>query len=493
MLYENFLVKAGDSTSIEDKTKVTKNFENNQKINRSMMVESITKLVNNVSQDVMQNNTAAAAASAGASNTLILSNINCDQVEVSGINQTASANADVLVKSQQANTSKISSEISTTIDKTIEKVGATDLAGLQAENTKQLNDFMKAMPGFDPNKAQNMASSCPTGGGSLISAGNKCDVKSSYELDASVKQSLDLDESFKINDQDDIANEIKTKIGQANFASCTANASSANAIILQSIQCGVMSAVNSAAKTARAEESGKPKKLTVTDIQQDAMSKLYMTCVFDQKNVSEIATKITNSISKKYNQIYDAVQKKAATKGPEWLGNKMDLLDTFAAAGVEKIMAAAGDLPPKKDTQTSVGKTKDPTTNNTLPAGLNNTPSGLNNTSSVPSKLDDFISKQTKIALDEAKKLEAEAEKIKQIALADAEKIKLKQIALADAEVYKQKSLATTNISQPNAQISQWMIYGGIILGIIVVFFLYKLFTKSKKSKRIQPKKEEEE
>ena len=146
---------------------------------------------------------------------------------------------------------------------------------------------MKAMPGFDPNKAQNMASSCPTGGGSLISAGNKCDVNSSYELDASVKQALDLDESFKINDKDDISNEIKTKIEKANFTSCQANASSANAIILQDIQCGVMSAVNSASKEARRKESGKPvkKKLSVSDIQQNAMSKLYMTCVFDQKNV----------------------------------------------------------------------------------------------------------------------------------------------------------------------------------------------------------------
>ena len=47
MLYEKF-ISAGDSTNINDNTKITKNFENNQKINRSMMVESINKLVNNV-------------------------------------------------------------------------------------------------------------------------------------------------------------------------------------------------------------------------------------------------------------------------------------------------------------------------------------------------------------------------------------------------------------------------------------------------------------
>ena len=40
------LIGGGNETSISDSTKVTKNFENNQKINRSMMVESISKLVN---------------------------------------------------------------------------------------------------------------------------------------------------------------------------------------------------------------------------------------------------------------------------------------------------------------------------------------------------------------------------------------------------------------------------------------------------------------
>ena len=207
---------AGNDTSISDSTKVTKNFENNQKINRSMMVESITKLVNNVSSDVMQKNSAAATSAAGAENTLALQDIDCDTININDITQGAQATNITVVKASQSNTSKISNEISTTIDKTIEKVGGTDLAALQAENTKQLNDFMGAMPGYDPNKAQKLASQCPDDSGSLFSAGNKCDVSSSYELDASVKQSLDLDESFKINDQDDVSNTIQTKLDQAN-------------------------------------------------------------------------------------------------------------------------------------------------------------------------------------------------------------------------------------------------------------------------------------
>ncbi len=349
---EGFLASGGNSTSIKDSTKVTKNFENNQKINRSMMVESITKLVNNVSSEVVQKNSSTAASAAGASNTLWLSGVNCDDVVISGVRQGAEAQNQTLVKSSQSNMSKISTEISTSIDKTIEKVGGTDLAALQAENTKQLNDFMKEMPGYDPNKAQKLASKCPSGGGSLISAGNKCNVSTSYELDASVKQALDLDESFKINDQDDISNDIKTKLEQANFASCQANASASNAIVLQDITCASMSAATKAQKSQEAADKGeklsesKRGRLEISDIEQQAVAKLYMTCIFDQQNVSEIANKITNSISKKYNQIYDAVNKKAEGKDPAWLDEKMKLLDTFTAAGVEQIMAAAGDLPP---------------------------------------------------------------------------------------------------------------------------------------------------
>ena len=480
MLYEHFsLFSAGDSTSIKDSTKVTKNFENNQKINRSMMVESVTKLVNNVTQDVMQKNTATAAAAAGASNTLMLSGIDCDEIEISGIDQNSQANVDVLVKSQQANISKISTEISTSIDKTIEKVGATDLAALQAENTKQLNDFMNAMPGYDPNKAQKMASQCPEGG-SLFSAGNSCDVSSEYELNSSVKQALELDESFKINDKDDISNDIKSKIEQANFASCQSTASAANAIILQDIRCGVLSAVNQAKKEASDAASGKPpkRKLTILDVNQNAMSKLYMTCIFYQKNVSEIANKITNSISKKYNQIYDAVQKKGVNKDPNWLKKKLDLVDTFAAAGVEKIMAAAGDLPPKggvpqnssnKTTEIKSDKTGDPTVNNPLPDRKGFAPE-LPKTG--PSASDDFKSKQTKQALDDANKLKEDAE---------LEAYNIKQKALADVNAAKNNP----TVNETKSETNQLFLYGGILLALIIIFFILKsIFGSKNKSSR---------
>jgi hypothetical protein len=307
---------AFDNTTINDSTKIKKSFETNNKIDRSMLVESVTKLVNNVSSDVVQKNSASAASAVGASNTLWLSNVKCDDVTISGVRQNAQAVNQTSVKSSQSNQSKISNDIATSIDKTIEKVGSTDIAALEGENTKKLNEFMKATPGYDPDKALKLAGECP--GGGLFSLGNSCAVNSSYELDASVKNALDLDESFKINDTDDISTEIKTKLEQANFASCSASASASNQILLQDITCDSMAAMN---KAQQLEDPTKPLskakrgRLEISDIEQQAIGKLYMTCVFDQKNVSDIANKMVTKVAKKYNQIYDAIEKKGAEKG----------------------------------------------------------------------------------------------------------------------------------------------------------------------------------
>ena len=506
------LVGGGNETSISDSTKVTKNFENNQKINRSMMVESITKLMNNVSSDVVQKNSSTAASAAGSSNTLWLSGVNCDDVVISGVRQGAEATNQTLVKSSQANMSTISNEISTTIDKTIEKVGATDLGALQAENTKQLNDFMNAMPGYDPNKAQKLASQCPDDSGSLISAGNKCNVSTSYELDATVKQALDLDESFKINDQDDVSNDIKTKLEQANFASCQANASASNQIILQDITCASMSAATKAQKAAESAEKGevlsasKRGRLEISDIEQQAVAKLYMTCIFDQKNVSEISNKIVNKISKKYNQIYDAIEKKGAQKGQAWKDDKMKLADLFSAAGAEKIIAAAGNLPPavpgaasanpansvsktpdsgttgSKNTEVKSDKSGDATTSDAVPSlgpKPSDQPSGIQFNTPASKPADSIAAKppvpsapSAPSASSASSAPSANVTAAESAALAQkAQELQAQQAKELQAQQTSEQSQIQTLLANP------WVVYGGIGLVVIIIFLIIVMAT----------------
>lgn len=504
------LASGGNKTSIDNKTNINKNFENNQRINRSMAVESITKLINNIASDVIQKNTASAASAVSASNTIWLQGINCDEVVITGINQKGTVISDTQIKIQQSNKSKISNEISTNIDKTIEKIGATDLNELEATNTKMLNEFMGAMPGYDPNKAQQLASKCSKGEDSMISIANECKVSNEYNLNESVKKTLDLDESFKIKDTDDVSNDIKNKVEQANFASCKSSAAANNAIILTDITCDAAAAMAIASKidkTKADEQAGKkPKKnkLEISDVQQEAIAKLYMTCIFDQKNVNEIANKIVNKISKKYNQIYDAVKEKAKKNGPEYEKNAIDFLDVWSAAGIEKIAAAAGNLPktsknPTKEINTETKKTDEKTEENK--DELNRTPNfsselpGIKKDDSIPTKSDDDIKKeierknkaielQKKRELDEKKELDdynmqVKSDKEKNDKKIKDEKDKAEQLKndkkIKDEQLKNELDKQTADklaIEQEN----QYIVYGGIGLAILIIFLVIMYF-----------------
>ena len=470
-IHENFaLLGGGDSTSISSSTSITKNFENNQKINRSMLVDSITKLVNNVSSNVIQNNSSSAASSAGSSNILSISGVQCDDVTISGISQKASADNTTIVKSSQTNTSKIANEISNTIDKTIQKIGSTDLAQLQADNTNQLNNFMAATPGYDPNAAQKLVGACPDTKYSLISANNKCNVNTSYTLDASVKQALDLDESFKINDDDNISTTIETKLSQANFASCQASAVASNIISINDIMCTAREAIANTQALALAEKdaaisgipvsTAKRTRFTVTDIQQEAITKLFMSCVFDQQNVSDITNKIINSISKKFNQIYDAVEKKSATQTPEWKAAKMDLVDLLAAAGTEQIIAAAGNLPASTNSQTPMPT---PTTNSQTPTTTTNSQTPQPTNSQTPQPTNSQTSQPTNSQTSQPTNSQPTNSQPTNSQQAQPPSLQQAQ---------PDQSQPTQSQSEAEQPVNSWLIYGGIGLAVIILFII---------------------
>jgi hypothetical protein len=482
---ENFLVSGGNTTNISDSVKVKKSFENNQKINRSMTVNSLSKIFNNVATEVIQKNSASASSAIGASNTIFISGVNCETVRISGNRQVSAAELQMQVLQKQSNTSKVTTEISTTINKTIEKVGGTDLAQLQAENTKQLNDYMNAMPGYDPNKAQKLASQCPSGGG-LISAGNTCNVSTSYELDGTVKQALDLDESFKITDNDDISNDIKNKIEQSNFASCQTNASAQNAIIIQDIMCTVNNAAVGAEKAAKRGGT-----FEFEDNEQTALAKLYMTCVFDQKSVSEIANKIMNNIAKRYNQIYDAVAQKAEKKGPEYYKKATNLVDLLSAAGTEQIQAAAGDLPPRTGSQTTSESAKSTTSETKSDSSGSNAATDQLPTLKPSGNVDQVVKD---LATEKTKQKQVQAEVNKQAVQQEKDE-KDRQDRLKKEEIERQDRLAKekkeADIKEQIRKEEQlqadetrktwtWIGIGGGILLFIIILVAIIIFSRKK-------------
>jgi hypothetical protein len=503
-IIEHLLINAGNTTNISDSVKVKKSFENNQKINRSMTVDSLSKIFNNVATEVIQKNSTSAAAAIGASNTLFISGVKCETVRIAGNRQVSASQLELQVKSQQSNTSKVTNEITNTINKTIEKIGATDLAALQAENTKQLNDYMSAMPGYDPNKAQKLASECPSGGG-LISGGNTCNVNTSYELDGSVKQALDLDESFKITDNDDVNNEIKNKIEQSNFASCQANASAQNAIIIQDIMCTVNNAAVGAEKSSK-----RGGEFEFEDNEQTAVAKLFMTCIFDQNSVSEIINKMMNNIAKKYNQIYDAVEKKAQTKGPEYYKKASELVDLLSAAGTEQIQAAAGNLPSRDAKSGKEVKTETKSESSGTDSATGPLPA-MKPSDSIDKVVKDLATEKTKqkqVQLEtEAAEVSAQQEKDKsdredrikkeqierEIQAKKDEQTRLDRLAKEkkDVEVAEQIIKEEQIQADETRKTYTWFAIGGAVLLIIIILSIVLLSGKKKAPSQLEDSDDE--
>jgi hypothetical protein len=75
----------------------------------------------------------------------------------------------------------------------------TDLNKLEAVYTKRFNNYMKNIPGYNPNNVHNLSNICSKKS-SFLSSSKSCTAKEPYDLDASIKQALELDDSFKINE-----------------------------------------------------------------------------------------------------------------------------------------------------------------------------------------------------------------------------------------------------------------------------------------------------
>ena len=304
---------------------VTKKFEDNTKIDTSMMINSVQKIMSNVTNEIVQNNSATVANSAGASNTILFSNMDCSkELNIDGINQSAESNVTSISDIKQENISNVANDISNNIKKEISKASSLDIQGLKSANNDEYEKFKKDTPGLPPPRkctklAFGLASSCSGGG--------------DYTLNDELKKSFELKDTFTVNEDDEFSTDIKNIISQTNLSSCNAAASAQNQIILDNI---------------------KASRCNIKDIDQKAFAKLYAQCSIEQLNKSDVASKIVNSIKKNYNQVFKGIADKAneidATEGPakakEYYDKMNEYLEKMSAADIDYLHAKAGNLKP---------------------------------------------------------------------------------------------------------------------------------------------------
>lgn len=288
-------------------------------INRELLNKAISTMFNNAANNVIQSNKALAISIAGASNTLSLNGIRCNNITISNINQSASSNNTTLSQTNQSNIINMSSSITSSYDNNILK--SFDIKKYTSKNIDLLTSLLKVdLSNIDISNIFSLSSQC--GIIDIFNISNSCN-NNAYDLNTLIKKVLDIDDSFKIIDNDNAEQTINNIISNQNFGLCLAASTANNTTDIKNILCN---------------------NFTLDKISQNAVTNLYMDCVFNQSNKTEILSSISSKILNRYNQIYNKIADLAVIKGLDYYNNACTIVDAFVNASIDKLAYDAGIL-----------------------------------------------------------------------------------------------------------------------------------------------------
>ena len=317
------------------------------------MIDSINKIVSNVSNNVVQENIASSNISSGASNRMIFKDIGgCRNITFSNIKQTASSTGISSTQSKQTSINTIATNITNDIYKDVNFSTETNYDELNSN--KELDAFLdknQDIPkpictketNFETKKNLTGISTSlklvglnSTLGKTRYKAIPKTESEKCYDVNFDVneeiKKTFELDNSFKINEEENVENNISNSISQKNISSCIASSSADNYALYEKMYC----------------EGG---DFNFNNNEQLAISSVVANCMFDQTNINQISTSIINKIKKKYDSVYDAIYNKAnnspgmsPNEANEYYDKYTQLLDLLGAAEAEKYIAASNNI-----------------------------------------------------------------------------------------------------------------------------------------------------
>lgn len=305
----NVTVNKTSNTNLMTRNQIKDYTTIDNNINRSTLIQNTTKLLSSVVNEVTSSNQASLAQLIEASNTFEMSNVGGDpsgDFNISGINQTAVVDTSIEMNTIQTISTKIQNDISKsmldTIIKTIDDVKNSII------NNKTVGNEGTNVGGVVKDIAGVVGKAIDTTGGVVNNAisttgdvlnnltKNTADVFKSMwsssssntttndttnynqtnisDTDKQLKQSFNLDESFKTIKDNSINDDIKNLLSSSNIASCNANVKAGNSQKYTNIN---------------------KKNINVSDINQVAQVKDTMKCIFNQTVLSQISTKIVNN------------------------------------------------------------------------------------------------------------------------------------------------------------------------------------------------------
>ena len=309
------LLDVANKTNVNNSKNIKQLDEINETIDRSAVINSLTKLMSNVINEVTSENISELAKSISLSNKSNIFKIKAKNVTLSNISQVGEIDTEVTAEFIQKIETKIRNDISKKIDDKISNIVDSSQKNIQeSDSNKSSGSSIGDIVGNIVDTAGDVMKEVLS-----LSIGNTTDIDNSINIDEESKKNLKIDDSFKFKKNKESSDIIKNALDNKNLSKCAQSTNQTNEL-----------------NFSDAELEG---DLKVTNIKQIGAVKAVMKCAFNNEILNDLSTKILQDyITNVQNMIKSADEVAKKTKSASTSGD----IYAVGVAGA-KVLEGAGD------------------------------------------------------------------------------------------------------------------------------------------------------
>jgi hypothetical protein len=321
------IMDAGNSTKLTDSTKIKDLKEINKNIDQNKVIGGMSKMISDVINDVVSKNSSDLLRTIAVSNKIAISGAKGASFSFKNISQTVQMETKVEADFAQKIASKIQNEIANKVkdninsttkqfEKDVSKLKTNEKAGTNIGGV--IGGVVNALGGA-------FGKAMDTVGKVLsVSAGNSMEQTTTKDITQEMKDTFNLNNSFKYDKTDEAKNAISNVLKVENLSKCAADSKMANEIDLGKI-----------------DVTG---PIEIENIKQESIVKDVMKCAFSQEVINDISLKVFNDYDKLITALIENVNDKLTDEEKTAVQGDIYAIGTAGAAVLESTGKAVKDV-----------------------------------------------------------------------------------------------------------------------------------------------------
>ena len=282
-LTENF-IKVAESKSNTDISKIKNLKETSNKIDRGTVIKGTSKLLSSAINEVANKNTSELNQFITLSNSFEIGKVKTDgDFNLTNFKQKVNVDNTANINAAQKIKNKITNEIARTLSTKIKNVvkSVTDDKD-SFEQSSNVGTSVGNMVGDIFGKIGDAMS---------LSFGGSTSGYTSKEEVNSVKESLELDETFTTVKNREVSDKIQNKLSSENIASCVSKTKSGNAFKIDTMDVGG--------------------NVNINEFEQVAAIKNVLSCAFNNEVLNDLASKIIDDFEENISRMSESANKRS--------------------------------------------------------------------------------------------------------------------------------------------------------------------------------------